>query len=71
MRAQLDRKKLKEIREQNNLTQEQLAELSDISDRYLRNLETIDTNPSAGVLCRISRVLDVTMDELMVIKIDS
>lgn len=67
MQAELNRKKLKEIREENNLTQEQLAELSDISDRHLRNLETVSTNPSAKVLYRISRALDVPMDDLMTI----
>ena len=68
MRVEFNRKKLRELRVQNQLTQEQLAELSDISDRHLRNLETVCTNPSAEVLYRISCVLDVSMDELMIIK---
>ncbi len=68
MRVEFNRKKLRELRVQNQLTQEQLAELSDISDRHLRNLETVGTNPSAEVLYRISCVLDVPMDELMIIK---
>lgn len=68
MHVELNRKKLKEIREENNLTQEQLAELSNISDRHLRNLETTSTNPSAQVLCRISYALDVPMDDLMMIR---
>ena len=67
MQVELNRKKLKEIREENNLTQEQLAELSNISDRHLRSLETASTNPSAKVLCRISRALDIPMDELMTV----
>ena len=67
MQVELNRKKLKEVREENNLTQEQLAELSDISDRHLRNLETVYTNPSVTVLCRISRALDVPMDSLMTV----
>lgn len=71
MRVELNRRKLKEIREQNHLTQEQLAELSNISDRHLRNLETEATNPSATVLCRISRALDVPMDELMTVHKDT
>lgn len=65
MQAEFNRQKLRAIREENNLTQEQLAELSDISDRHLRKLETASTNPSAAVLCRISYVLDVPMNELM------
>ena len=65
MQAEFNRQKLRAIREENNLTQEQLAELSDISDRHLRKLETASANPSAAVLCRISYVLDVPMNELM------
>ena len=68
MQIEFDRKKLREIRKQHNLTQEQMAELIDISDRHLRSLETVCTNPSAQVLCRISCVLDIPMDELMIIK---
>ena len=67
MQAEYNRKKLRAIREENNLTQEKLAELSDISDRHLRNLETASTKPSADILCRISHALDVPMDELMTI----
>lgn len=67
MQVELNREKLKEIREKNNLTQEQLAELIEISDRHLRNLESATINPSATVLCRLSQVLDVPMDELMTV----
>ena len=67
LQVKLDRKKLKKLREQNNLTQEKLAELSNISDRHLRNLEAASVNPSATVLCRLSLVLDVSMDELMIV----
>ena len=49
------------------LTQEQLAELSNISDRHVRNLESYCKNPSSTVLCRISHALDVPMEELMTI----
>jgi len=67
MNVELNRKKLKEIREKNHLTQEQLAELSNISDRHVRNLESYCKNPSSTVLCRISHALDVPMEELMTI----
>lgn len=70
MRAEFNSKKLREIRQQYNLTQEQMAELLDISDRHLRNLETVCNNPSSQILCRISYVLDVPMDELMIVKKD-
>ena len=71
MHVEFNSKKLREIRQQYNLTQEQMAELLNISDRHLRNLETVCTNPSAQVLCRISCVFDVPMDELMIVKKDT
>ena len=67
VRVELNREKLKQIREQNRLTQEELAELSEISDRHLRNIETVSTIPSAKVLFRICYVLNISMDELMTI----
>lgn len=70
VRVELNREKLKQLREQNSLTQEELAELSEISDRHLRNLETVSTMPSAPVLCRICRALNITMDELMTVHND-
>lgn len=68
MQAELDRKKLRQLREQNNLTQEQLAERANISDRHLRAIETTPTNPSSEVLCRLCLALSVPMGELMIIK---
>jgi len=67
VRVELNRKKLKQLREQNCFTQEELAELSEISDRHLRNIETVSTVPSAKVLCQICHALNIPMDELMTI----
>lgn len=63
----LDREKLRALRKEKDLTQEQLAEHSGISDRHMRSLETKAVNPSASVLYRISRALDSPMDEFMMI----
>ena len=68
MKVEINRKKLRELRKKNNLTQEQFAELVEISDRHLRNLETVCTDSSATVLCRISLALAVSMDDLMTIE---
>lgn len=68
MKVEINRKKLRELRKKNNLTQEQFAELVEISDRHLRNLETVCTDSSATVLCRISLALEVSMDDLMTIE---
>lgn len=67
MMAVLDRRKLRALRREKALTQEQLAEYSGISDRHMRNLETSEVNPSASVLCRISRALDTPMDDFMIL----
>ena len=68
MKVEINRQKLRELRKKNNLTQEQFAELVEISDRHLRNLETVCTDSSATVLCRISLALEVSMDDLMTIE---
>ena len=65
MKVEINRKKLRELRKKNNLTQEQFAEMVEISDRHLRNLETVCTDSSATVLCRISLALEVSMNDLM------
>lgn len=68
MKVEINRKKLRELRKKNNLTQEQFAELVEISDRHLRNLETVCTDSSATVLCRISLALEVSMNDLMTVE---
>ena len=65
MTATLNGKKLRARRREKELTQEKLAEQSGISDRYIRSLESEAAQPSASVLFRISRALEVPMDELM------
>ena len=63
--ASFDHEKLKQLRTEKNLTQEQLAETVEISDRYLRALEANQSVPSCTVLFQISRALDITMEDLM------
>ena len=67
MKVELNRTKLRELRKKNKLTQEQFAEMVEISDRHLRNLETVCTDSSATLLCRISLALDISMDDLMTV----
>ena len=61
----LNRKKLRARRKEKELTQEALAEESGLSDRYIRSLESEAAQPSASALYRLSRVLEVPMDELI------
>ena len=53
MAAQLDRKKLRAIRREKSLTQEQLAEHCGISDRHMRSLETKRVNLSSNLLFQL------------------
>lgn len=56
--AKIDYIKLRTAREACHLTQEQLAEKADMSDRHLRNLECGESIPSALLLYKISKALD-------------
>lgn len=66
MLAKFNGKKLKAIREARHITQETLAAQADLSDRYIRDLESgRRRNPSAALLFRLSKALDVLMEALM------
>ena len=66
MKAEFSADKFHEARTRKNVTQERLAEQTDISTRYIRALESGSKhNPSAAFLCRIALALDLPMDALM------
>lgn len=66
MPAKFSAQKLRLVRKQKKISQMFLAELCDSSDRYIRDLELgRKANPSATIVCMLSRALDVPMDELM------
>lgn len=56
--AIIDNVKLRTAREERCLTQEQLAEKANMSERYLRYLESSESNPSVLLLYSISKALD-------------
>lgn len=59
-------KKLKAIREAKHITQETLAQMADMGDRYIRELESgRKNNPSAALLFRVSDALQVPMETFM------
>lgn len=60
--AKIDNVKLRSAREELRLTQEQLAEKANMSERYLRYLESGESNPSALLLYSISKALDKRID---------
>ena len=66
MLAEFSGEKLRDARKRKDITQEELAEKSNTTDRYVRALESGQKdNPSAALLCQMSRALDVPMDALM------
>ena len=58
--------KIKEYRKKENITQEQLAEMADISLSHMSNVETASASVSLPALKLIADALDVTLDELLV-----
>lgn len=69
MLAKFDSEKLRAARKQKKLSQMHLAELCDSSDRYIRDLKRgAKENPSAALVCLISKVLEVPMEELVKIQ---
>lgn len=57
--------KLKELRLARNLTQEQMAELIEISPRTYRGYETGKTKPRIATIKKIVIALEITADELL------
>ncbi len=58
--------RLKRIRSQRNFTQEQLAEISEISVQTIRNYEQgISKNPVSEYLLNLAKALDVTPEYLL------
>lgn len=59
-------KKLRELRRSKGLTQEKLAEVSDIDYKYLQKLESSNpSSPTLSVLEKLSRGLGITLTEFI------
>ena len=57
--------RIRRLRHQRNLTQEQLAELADLSVVYVSNVECARRVPSLETLLTLCHVLKCTPDELL------
>ena len=57
--------RLKELREKNNLTQEQLAKNSGVSSRMIQRYEYGTSRPRLDAAEKIAKALNVTTDELL------
>ena len=60
--------KLKELRLTRNLTEQQLAELIDVSLKTYKNYEAGKTKPRIATIIKLVRALGTTSDELLEIK---
>ena len=57
--------KLRTTRRERNLTQQQLGDLSDLSYKYIGEIERAEKNPSIDVLNRIADALKIDLLELI------
>lgn len=58
-------KRIRELREIQKLTREELAEEIDISPKYLYEIETGKKNFSSDILCKLALSLSVSCDYIM------
>ena len=52
------------LRSERNLTQEKLAELADVSRRYLQEVEKGEKNPTVKIAAKLRLALKVSWEEL-------
>jgi len=63
--AQLFGRRLRELRQSRELTQEALAEAADLSGNYISDLELGLKVPSLTIIVRISQALDIAAVDLL------
>ena len=63
--AQLFGRRLRELRQAHNLTQEALAEAADLSGNYISDLELGLKVPSLTIIVRLSQALDTGAADLL------
>ena len=63
--AQLFGRRLRELRQSRDLTQEALAEAADLSGNYISDLELGLKVPSLTIIVRLSQALDIAASDLL------
>lgn len=63
-------KRIKDLREDNDLTRAQLAKKLDISERTLSKYENGEYEPTIGILIKLSLMFNVSIDYIAGIKDD-
>ncbi len=59
-------KRLSKIRRSKGLTQAQLAEMSNLTNNYISNIETSHSIPSLETLVKLCNALEITPNDLLV-----
>lgn len=62
--------KVKALRESVHITQEELADLCDVSWRTVSNLERGLVVPDLCMLCKMSKIFKVSIDDMLSLEID-
>lgn len=68
---QLLAKRLKEIRSQKGISQEELAYRSEITLSQIARIETVRINPTVSTIFKIARTLEVPLTELFNFELSS
>lgn len=58
-------KRIRHLRKNNNITQEQLAEMIDVSVPYISNIENGKVTTSAEIIVRLTQALDTSADTIL------
>jgi len=58
--------RIKYIRNQNRLSQEELAEYADVSPVYISNIERGEKSPSLKIIIAVANALNISTDSLLV-----
>lgn len=61
-------KRIKDLREDNDLTKQELADKLDISERTLTRYETGESEPTISVLIKMSLIFNVSLDYIFALK---
>ncbi|MDL2141793.1 helix-turn-helix transcriptional regulator [Flavobacterium tructae] len=64
-------KRLKEIRAEKRISQEELAYRSEITLSQIARIETVRINPTVSTIFKIARTLDIPLSELFDFKLSS
>ncbi|MBE8724346.1 helix-turn-helix domain-containing protein [Flavobacterium hungaricum] len=68
---QLLAKRLKELRSEKGVSQQELANRSEISLSQIARIETVKINPTVSTIFKIARTLEVSPSELFDFKLPS